>query len=93
MTVTRRSDLPRPSTRRTVPQWLVTATVTSRTSSDGMNWERTTALPTFVLDGGIEGILTEETAEKVARAVIDPQHLYDEIHVQVSRFKPLYPNA
>lgn len=47
--------------------WTVTASVTVR-SSDG--WESTRQVPTFVIDGMVQGARNVEDAERIARSVI-----------------------
>ena len=48
--------------------WIVVATRTSE--HDG--WRRTEQVPTFVLDGWVQGITTPEHATRVAADIIGP---------------------
>lgn len=58
--------------------WQITATITSWSKA---RWEKTTQIPTFFLDGKIQGILTASHAEHIAYDVINP---LNDLNVRVS---------
>ena len=53
------------------------ATVTLGNSSKSMQ------IPTFLLDSGIQGIVSAQHAEKIARDILDPSQIYDELHMNI----------
>lgn len=57
--------------------WLVSAIVVRN------NQER--SIPTFYLNGNIQGILDEEHAESIAREVVDPFGEADKVYLTVMR--------
>jgi hypothetical protein len=53
-------------------RYAVTVNV-ERTGADG--WTSTFQLPTFYLDSNVQGIVSEEHAEKIARTIVDNMHV------------------
>ena len=67
-------------------QWVVQAQVVIKTGK----WRKTVPLPTFLLHADIQGITSDENAEKIAKkmlASIAPKG--SEIHVGVAPWEPL----
>jgi hypothetical protein len=56
--------------------WMVIGQAIKRTPQG----ETSRQIPTFILDGNIQGILNADTAEKVAKDVIDP---FNELEVHL----------
>jgi hypothetical protein len=46
-------------------------------------WHGSVGVPTFVLDGNVQGILCIAHAEKVARQIVDPLGVAEAVHVSV----------
>jgi hypothetical protein len=67
--------------------WNITAQLeTVSTTPDGTHYWGSMQLPAFQLNGGIQGILSQCHAEKIAREVIDPLGLYGyAIHVHAQK--------
>lgn len=61
--------------------YAITATV-SRTTID--SWTSTRQVPTFYLDESVQGIVSAEHAEQIARGIIDPFGEY-EVHVNAEQ--------
>lgn len=47
-------------------------------------WTSSVQVPTFLLDADVQGIVSEEHAERVARQVVDPLGLADRVHISVA---------
>jgi hypothetical protein len=54
-------------------------------------WEGSKELPTFYLDGNLQGIISTEQAERIARKVLDPlDYLGDDLQVTAYELYELY---
>lgn len=53
------------------------------TEEDG--WTSSIGVPTFYLDVDVQGIVSDDHAERIARRVVDPLGLAKEVHVSVAR--------
>jgi hypothetical protein len=69
--------------------WVVNANVIRNISSRVRVWQQSSQVPTFFLDGDIQGITGgEEHAKRVAKDVIDPFNLYEcHIHCAPAEFQ------
>lgn len=53
-------------------KFIVSATIVRNIEENGITWQQMRQVPTFILNGDIQGILTEANASEVAKMVIDP---------------------
>ncbi len=66
--------------------WAVCATLMKKIPSEhGGYWWRTHQIPTFYLDENVQGIVNKDHAEKIARTIIDPCGVADQIFVSVEK--------
>jgi hypothetical protein len=78
--------------------WLVSAHV-NITTRDGRGdaWQSTRQVPTFIIDGAIQGALDVESVQRIARSILMTAHLIgqagdvDSIIVDVVRLEPEPP--
>lgn len=59
--------------------------VSETKDSNGTVWTSSNGVPTFFLDIDVQGIVSDEHAESIARKVVDPLGLAKEVHVSVAR--------
>ena len=64
--------------------WTVQATVNYKRGE----WTGTMQVATFVLDGWVQGIQSQDQAEWVARSIVDPLGLASAVHVSVVQRDP-----
>lgn len=51
------------------------------TRADGDGWRATRQMPTFYLDESVQGIVSEDHARRIAKHILDPYGMYEELHV------------
>jgi hypothetical protein len=61
--------------------WQITAQIETRLDDE---WERTRQIPSFMLDGRIQGIVSAEHAASIARQVIDPLGVTPDSRIHVT---------
>jgi hypothetical protein len=66
-------------------QWIVQAQVVV----GRLGWTSSVGVPSFILDSGLQGIQNEEHAIQIAKKVVDPQGLAEEVHVSVAPWEPV----
>ncbi len=62
-------------TDETITRKLSTSTtyaITATVTREGVGWQQSRQIPAFYLDSNVQGIVSEEHAQKVAMAIIDP---------------------
>lgn len=64
--------------------YAVTGTITNTTADE---WMTTRQVPTFYLDEAVQGIVSAEHAERIARSIIDPFGVFD-VHVGALQVDP-----
>lgn len=52
--------------------WQITAQVERTVTVNGAPWSSSRQLPTFYLDGTVQGITSAEHAERIAQSVLNP---------------------
>lgn len=50
----------------------ISASLTREVTENGLSWESTRQLPSFVLEGDVLGIVSESHAESIAKGLVDP---------------------
>lgn len=71
--------------------WRIQATISLTVFSGGAPYETSRQVPTFVLEGGVHGIVDERHAARVARAILLTGHIsgnagdVDSISVEATR--------